>query len=82
MNAVAPGSTTQDNDRIAGMRVSLHEIARHHADATTIDQRIADVVVIEPHRAIEGGDAHAVAVVAHSRNDFHQDSSRMQTPRR
>ena len=51
---------------VAGLRGLAALVARDQADVAAVDQRVAEVALVEEHRAVDGGDAHAVAVVAHA----------------
>ncbi len=44
-------------------------VARDQPDVAAVDQRIAQVARVEVDRAVDGGDAHPVAVVAHAGDD-------------
>jgi hypothetical protein len=44
------------------------------ADAAAEDQGVADVAIVEVDGAVDGGDAHAVAVVADAGDDLGQDA--------
>ena len=47
----------------------LDFVDRQQPHVAAIDQRVAQVARIEEHGAIHGGDAHAIAVIAHSGDD-------------
>ena len=69
VNAVAARAAADGDDQIAGLRLLERLVARNQPDVAAEDQRIAEVAVVEVHRAVDRGNAHAVAVVAHARDD-------------
>ncbi len=77
VNAVAAGSAANDDDHIARLYSLLDAIARDCADAAAEDQRIPQISRVKPHRAVDGWDAHAVAIVAYAGGDAPKDRARM-----
>ncbi|MCB9844737.1 MAG: hypothetical protein H6811_01945 [Phycisphaeraceae bacterium] len=78
VDAIPAGASAERDNEIAGVGRAVHTIPRHHADAAAEDQRIAHVAIVELDRAVDGGDAHAVAIVAHARNDVGEDATGME----
>ena len=71
------------DDQIAVAAAALWTaIDRDQADGAAVDQRIAQVALVEADRAIDRGDAHAVAVIAHAGDDAFQHLEGMQHARR
>ena len=82
VDTVAARTAADRDDEVALLRRALHAAARHQADAAAVDERVADIVVVEVDGAVERGDAHAVAVVAHARDDLREDAVRIEAPLR
>ena len=76
VDAVASGAPAQGDDAIAGLCIAGDEVRGHNPDAAAVDERVADVSVVERDRAVNGGDAHAVAVVADTGDDLCEDLAR------
>jgi hypothetical protein len=73
VNAIAAGASAHDDDGVAdGGLVDF--VARDQPDAAAENQRIADVAIVEIDRAVDGGDAHAVAVIANAGDDLLQNA--------
>ncbi len=81
VDAVPTRPAAQSDDQIARPGITRHPVAGHHPHASAVDEWIADVVVVEPHGAVDGGNAHPVAVVADARDDLGQDAAGVQTTR-
>ena len=69
VNAVAAGAAADGHDQVAGLRLLERLVARDQADVAAVDQRVAQVARVEVDRAVDGGNAHPVAVVAHAGDD-------------
>ncbi len=82
MDAVATGAATDRNDQIARLRLFERFVAGEQADVAAIDQRVAQVALVEIDGAVHGGDAHAVAVIAHALDDAPHHAPRMEDSRR
>src|SRR6185503_84435 len=82
MNPIASRPSAHDDDRIAIARGFADLVARDETDAAAENQRIAEISLVKIDRAVDGGDANAVAVVAHAGDDLLQDASRMNDPAR
>ena len=73
MNAVtadAPSDHVDDITRSGGLVVALSPVsqpARHDADSTAVDQRLADVPLVEDHGSVDCWDSRLVAARADSR---------------
>ena len=81
MNAVAPRAASHRDDEVAGMDLLLDLADRNHRGRAAIDQRVAEVSLVEEDRTVHRGDAHAVAVVAHARDDSLHHGLRVESPR-
>ncbi len=79
VNAIAAGAAAEGDDQIALLHLTLDGPARHDADAAAVDEGVADIAIVEIHASADGGDAHAVAVIAHTRDDLRQDAAGRQT---
>ena len=55
--------------RSPGLRLLERLVARNQPDVAAVDQRIAEIARIEVDRAVDRGNAHPVAVVAHAGDD-------------
>ena len=82
VNAVASRAASHRDDEVAGMDLLLDLADRDHRGRAAIDQRVTEVSLVEEHRPVDGRDAHAVAVVAHARDDALHHGLRVQSPRR
>ncbi len=78
VNAVAAGAPAQSHDMIAGLWLFEGKLLRQDAHVAAIDQRVAQVAAIEIHGAVDCGNAHAVAVVAHTGHDSLHDPAGME----
>src|SRR5437879_3745703 len=82
MNAVASGAPAYRDDKVARLRLLAAAVYRNQPHRAAEDERVAEITLVEADGAIDGGDAHAVAVVAHSGHDAFQDLNRVQHARR
>ena len=82
MDAVASGAAADGDDQIAVARLLVAAIDRDQADRAAVNQRIAQVALIEADGAVDGGNAHAVAVIAHAGDDALHHLERVQHARR
>ena len=82
VDAVAPGAAADRHDQVAGPHLLSRLVDRDQADGAAIDERIAEIARIEANRAVDGRNAHAVAVIAHAGDDALHDLPRMQHARR
>ena len=72
VDAVAAGASADGHDQVVRLRLLERFIVGQQANVAAVDQRIAEVAGIEIEGAVDGGDAHAVAVVADAGHDaFH-----------
>ena len=78
MNAIAPRAPAEHDDAVARLRIAEAELARDQADTAAVNQRIAEIAVVEVDSPVDSGDAHAVAVVAHAGDDLLEDPPRME----
>ena len=78
VDAVAAGPPADGHDQVARLRMLERLVARDQADVAAVDQRIAEVAAVEVDGAVDRGDAHAVAVVAHAGDDALHHAPRMQ----
>src|SRR5437867_1320763 len=77
MNSIAAGASAHDNDGIVRAGRLFDFIARDQADAAAEDEGVSDVAVVEINGAVDGGDAHAVAVIAHAGDYLLEDPPRV-----
>ena len=82
MDAVATGAAAQSDDAVAIMRLAVDEVPRDEADAAAVNERVTDVAIVEEDAAADGGDAHAVAVIADAGDDVLEDALGGQHARR
>ena len=67
VDAVAAGAAAHDDDAVARFSGPLRgKLFGEDADGAAEDQRIADVTVVKVDRPIDGGDAHAIAIIANA----------------
>ena len=78
VNAITTRAASQHHDHVTLARRTTDERARHQAHHAAVHQRIAHVAWIEPHRPVQGWNAHAVAVVAHTLHHLSKDASGLQ----
>ena len=78
VDAITSRAPAESDDVIARTRLTSYLVAGHDPDAAAIDQGIAHIVIIKPHRPVEGGNPHAIAVITHALYDLGQDASGMQ----
>jgi hypothetical protein len=78
VDAVAPGAPAGDDHEVAGAHLLVQAVDGQQADAAAVDQRVAHVALVEADRAVDRGDAHAVAVVAHAGDDALHHAPRVQ----
>ena len=69
MDAVAAGPAADRDDPVAGLDLLRRHAAREHADGAAEDQRVGEVAGVDGQGAVDRGDAHPVAVVAHAGDD-------------
>src|SRR5579883_3133200 len=74
MNAVAARATAENDDEVARPRLLRMAAVRQHAQAATEDERVVDIAFIIKYRAVDGGNAHLVAIVAHAADDAAGDT--------
>ena len=76
VDAVASGAAADGHDEIAGVRLLVAAVNRNQADGAAEDERVGQVALVEADGAVDGGDAHAVAVIAHAGDHaLHQAAS-------
>src|SRR5207302_921640 len=78
VNAVATGSPADRYDQVSRSRLLARAINGNQADGAAEHERIAQVALLETDRAVDGGNANAVAVVAHPGDDTFHHLDRMQ----
>ena len=84
MNAVAADAPSDHVDDIAGswsLVVALPPVsqpARHDADSTAVDQRLADVPLVEDHGSVNCWNPRFVAARAYSRVHSPEHSGRVE----
>src|SRR5205823_837444 len=78
VDAVATGTAADGNDGVARLGGFLAAIDGDEAHGATENERVGEVTVVEADGAIDSGNAHAVAVVAHPGDDAVHDFLRMQ----
>ncbi len=72
MNSIAAGSAADGHDPIAFLGALFDFVDRQQSSIATVDQRIAQIAGIEVDRSVDGGNTHAIAVVANaSHNTLH-----------
>ena len=69
-----PVRPPMSDDRVAGFGFFCDLVARDQADASAEHQRIAEISIVEIDCAVDGGDAHAVPVIAHAGDDLLEDA--------
>ncbi len=74
VDAVAAGAAAEGDDAVAGLGIAFDFVAGHDTDAADIDEGVSDIIIVEPDTSVEGGDAHAVAVVTNPGDDFGEDA--------
>ena len=77
VNPVAPGATAHRDDQVADFRLFERLVDRNQADVAAVNQRVAEVAFVEEDRAVDGRDAHSVAVVADAGDDAFNDAARV-----
>ena len=78
METVAARAPAQRHAQIARLRRRAVNAARRNAHAAAVDQRVGDVVRVIQNRAVDGGDAHLVAVILDARHDAARDTARVE----
>ena len=78
VDAITTRAASQHHDHVTLARRTTDERARHQAHHAAVHQRIAHVARIEPHRPVQGWNAHAVAVVAHALHHLPKDARGLQ----
>ncbi len=78
VDAVAARASADGHDIVVGLRLLERLVTGNQPHGTAIDQRIAEIALVEVDRAVDGGNAHAVAVVAHSGHHALHDAARVQ----
>src|SRR5207249_3307172 len=63
------GAAADYDDLIARARFLSAAVNRDQADGAAVNERVAQVALVEQDRAVHGRDAHAVAVVADAGHD-------------
>ncbi len=72
MNAVAAGSSADGHDQVAHLRRLATAIDRDQSHGAAKHQRVAEIPLVKADGAINRGNAHAVAIIAHASDDaFH-----------
>ena len=67
MDAVTAGAAADENDAVAGAGGTFAARSRGKSPTSSAeDQRVAKITLVKIDRAIDGGDAHAVAIIAHA----------------
>ena len=77
MDAVAAGAPADAQQVVADVRRLVDRALGDQPAGAAEDQRIADIARIEADRAVDGGDAHAVAVIAHAVDHAAHQPARM-----
>src|SRR6266852_4747022 len=74
VDAVTPGSSSNHYDEIADLWLLVGRHTGNQPDRAAKNQRIGQIAVVKQDSAVDGGDPHAVAVVAdaghHAAHDF------------
>lgn len=78
MYSIASGASADDDNVVARFCVAGYFVDGHFADAAAVDEWISDVAIVEGDGSVEGGDSHAVGVVADAGDDLGEYSTRMQ----
>ena len=76
VDAVAAGAAADGDDPVAGLDLLGRHAAGQHADRAAEDQRIGQVARVDGEGAVDRGNAHAIAVVAHAGDDPLEDALR------
>ena len=71
------GLAAEGNNQVAGLDLLEGLVRGDDADRPAEDERVGEVAFIEDDRPVDGGDAHAVAVVADARDDAVHHPARM-----
>ena len=79
MDTIATCAATDGYNPITGVNFFVGFIAWQNADIPAIDKWITEVPSIEIHGAIDGWDAHTIAIIADTCNHALHDAARMQT---
>ena len=80
MNAIATSTPADRHNPITAQGDALHHGARHDTNHAAIHQGISNVALVKPHRAIDGGNTHAISVVAYPGNYLRQNAPRRKAP--
>ena len=78
VDAVTTRATTKHHDHVTLARRTTDQCAWHQPNHTAVHQRISHIARIEPHRPVQGWNAHAVAVVAHTLHHLSKDARGLQ----
>ena len=73
MNAIAPGPSTDGDNQIIGLYRFIAPILGDQTDIATIDEWISRIARIEQDCTVRGWNPHAIAVVAHARDNTFED---------
>jgi len=73
VDAVASRPPAHDDDQVAGLLVLEALVPRQEADVAAVDQRVAEIPVVEVEGPVGRRDAHAVPVVADAADDAAHD---------
>ena len=74
VNAVAAGPAADRDDQVAGLHLLERLVRRDDADRAAEDERVRQIAIVEEDRAVDRGNAHAVAVIAHPGDDALHDA--------
>ncbi len=81
VDAVAAGPASDRDDPVARLDALARHPPRQDADRTAEDQGVGQVAAVDDQGAVDGWDAHPVAVVAHPRDDPAEHPLRVQHAR-
>ena len=74
MDAVASCFSADGDDEVAGLCCARGFVGGHDADAAAVDEGVTDVAVVEVDGAVDGWDAHAVAVISDACDDLGENA--------
>ncbi len=69
VNSVAAGASPDGDNQITRFQFLLAFVDRDHRHVAAVDQRVAQIPPVEVDGPVDGRNAHAVAVVAHTGDD-------------
>ena len=78
MDPVATGASSEGDDPIPDLRFLLDFIDRQQPRIAAVDQWVPKIAIIEIDRSVDGGNSHAISVIANACDDSVDNATWMQ----